>query len=196
MSNRTRALPPLSGVNHVLRELRYHESSRQILGIVLIAVFSLAGHPTRLSWWIGLPLIAAGSALRMWAAGIIMKNEVLATSGPYGYVRHPLYVGNILALLGFALASALWWALPLLCAFLLFYYPTAIEYEDRKLRRLFGERWSDWSVEVRALIPRRRAIASDTRAQWSFRQSLRRNGEPIILLYIAGCVVWLYTKIA
>ena len=194
MSNRTRALPPLTGLPRVVREMRYHESSRQILGVVLIAVFSLAGEPSRWSFWLGMPWVVAGTALRMWAAGIIFKNEVLATSGPYGYVRHPLYVGNILVLLGFALAAAVWWALPLLCAFLLFYYPTAIEYEDRKLQRLFGEQWSDWSVEVRALMPRGRPLQSGEPAPWSFRQSLRRNGEPVVLLYVAACAVWLYMK--
>ena len=38
MSHRTQALPELTGLPRVVRELRYHESSRQILGIVLVAV--------------------------------------------------------------------------------------------------------------------------------------------------------------
>jgi hypothetical protein len=138
MSNRTEALPELTGVPRVVRELRYHESSRQLIGIALIALLSYAGHPTIWSFWIGMPLVALGTAVRMWAAGVIFKNQVLATTGPYAYVRHPLYVGNILVLAGFGVASALWWAPPLFVAFLIFYYPTAIEYEDRKLRRIFG----------------------------------------------------------
>jgi hypothetical protein len=195
MSNRTEALPELTGMPRVVRELRYHESSRQLIGIALIALLSYAGHPTIWSFWIGMPLVALGTAVRMWAAGVIFKNQVLATTGPYAYVRHPLYVGNILVLAGFGVASALWWAPPLFVAFLIFYYPTAIEYEDRKLRRIFGEQWSDWSVEVRALLPRRRPFPSDQRVQWSFSQSLRRNGEPIIMLYLIGCAIWLHMKL-
>lgn len=195
MSNRTEALPPLTGVPRVIRELRYHESSRQLIGIALIALLSYAGHPTAVTFWLGMPLVAIGTAVRMWAAGVIFKNQVLATTGPYGYVRHPLYVGNILVLAGFVLASRLWWAPPLLLAFLVFYYPTAIEYEDRKLHRIFGEQWSDWSVEVRALLPRRQAFPSAQDVQWSFGQSLRRNGEPIIMLYLIGCAYWLHTKL-
>jgi len=196
MSNRTQALPELTGVPRVVRELRYHEASRQLIGIALIALLSFAGRPTIWSFWIGMPLVALGTAVRMWAAGVIFKNQVLATTGPYAYVRHPLYVGNIFVLAGFALASALWWAPLLFVAFLVFYYPPAIEYEDRKLRRIFGERWSDWSVEVRALMPRRRPFPSDQRVQWSFSQSLRRNGEPIIMLYLIGCAIWLHVKLA
>jgi hypothetical protein len=195
MSHRTQALPPLTGAPRVIRELRYHEASRQLIGIALTAVFAVLGRPTTTTFWLGMAIVLLGVAVRVWASGVIFKNEVLATSGPYAYVRHPLYVGNIATLAGFAIASALWWAPPLVLAFLLFYYPPAIEYEDRKLHRIFGDRWSDWSVEVRALFPRRSPYPSAQPAQWSFRQSLRRNGEPIIALYLAACATWLYTKI-
>ncbi len=195
MSHRTQALPPLTGVPRVIRELRYHEASRQLLGIALIAILSAFGQPRSISFWLGMPLVVLGIAVRMWASGVIFKNQALAMTGPYGLVRHPLYVGNIALLAGFAVASALWRAGPLVLAFLLFYYPPAIEYEDRKLHRLFGEQWSDWSVQVRALFPRRRPYASAQRGRWSFAQSLRRNGEPIIVLYLAACAAWLHTKL-
>jgi hypothetical protein len=195
MSHRTQALPELTGIQHVIRELRYHEASRQLIGIALIAVLGAFGRPSIVSFWLGMLLAVIGTVVRVWASGIIFKNEVLATTGPYGYVRHPLYVGNIFTLAGFALASALWWAGPLIVAFLLFYYPPAIEYEDRKLHRIFGEQWSDWSVQVRALFPRRRPYETDQKAQWSFSQSLRRNGEPIIVLYLVACAAWLYSRL-
>lgn len=195
MSHRTQALPPLTGAPRVIRELRYHEFSRQFIGIVLIPLFAVLGRPTPLTFWIGVVLVVLGTAVRVWASGVIFKNEVLATSGPYAYVRHPLYVGNILTLAGFAIASALWWAPPLVLAFLLFYYPPAIEYEDRKLHRLFGDQWSEWSAAVRALLPRSTPYRSGQSAQWSFRQSLRGNLEPVIALFLAACATWLFTKI-
>jgi protein-S-isoprenylcysteine O-methyltransferase Ste14 len=195
MSHRTQALPPLTGMAHVIRELRYHEASRQLLGIALIVLLSVLGRPSVVSFWLGMPLVVLGIAVRMWASGVIFKNQVLATTGPYGYVRHPLYVGNIAVLAGFAIASALWWGAPLVVAFLLFYYPPAIEYEDRKLHRLFNEAWSDWSVQVRALFPRAQPYASGQRGGWSFAQSLRRNGEPIIVAYLAACAWWLHARL-
>ena len=45
--------------------------------------------------------ILAGLFLRSWAAGTIRKWERLATTGPYACVRHPLYLGSILLMLGF-----------------------------------------------------------------------------------------------
>ena len=51
-----------------------------------------------------------GILVRLWASGHVKKDKVLATTGPYAYVRHPLYVGNHLITFGFCLASGLWWS--------------------------------------------------------------------------------------
>ena len=102
-------------------------------------------------------------------------------------VRHPLYSGNALLLIGFTLASGQWWAALTSAAFWWFYYPPAIDYEDRKLHKTFGEVWEQWGENVPAVIPSswRPRGASD----WSFRTSLRRNGEPFIALFLLGCLV-------
>src|SRR5690606_123487 len=138
MSHRTKDLPEKQGLAHAVRELRYHEASRQLLAVVLIGLFAVTARPTELAAAIGLPLAIIGTAVRLYASGFIMKNAELATTGPYAFVRHPLYTGNILLVIGFAIANAQWWPVPLSLAFFWFYYPTAIEYEDRKLHRLFG----------------------------------------------------------
>ena len=39
--------------------------------------------------------------MRLYASGFVVKNKELATTGPYGMVRHPLYTGNILMLVGY-----------------------------------------------------------------------------------------------
>ena len=154
MSHRTKDLPERSGLPNLIRELRYHEASRQALAFVLIALFAAVGAATPLSLAIGAGIVLLGTAVRLYASGYILKNQELATSGPYGFVRHPLYTGNILIIIGFSVASATWWTALVAVAFFWFYYPTAIEYEDRKLRRIFGERWETWAAQVPALVPR------------------------------------------
>ena len=80
----------------------------------------------------------------------------LRTAGPYRLVRHPLYVGFLLAL----------WATPRMSAgHLLFasalslYVVVAIRFEERDLVRAFGPAYAGYRAGVRALvpIPRRRA---------------------------------------
>src|SRR5690606_17746971 len=153
MSHRTAELPPLTGFAHFVRELRYHEASRQIFAVVLIVFFTATANTVPLAVALGAPIALLGTAVRLYASGFIMKNEVLATDGPYRFVRHPLYTGNILLVTGFAIAGARWWALPIALFFYWFYYPTAIEYEDRKLRRIFGAAWLRWAARTPALVP-------------------------------------------
>ena len=43
MSHRTADLPPLTGVAHVIRELRYHEAARQALAVVLVVLYTVDG---------------------------------------------------------------------------------------------------------------------------------------------------------
>ena len=45
---------------------------------------------------IGLVVALAGETLRIWAAGHIEKGREITRSGPYRYVRHPLYLGSSL----------------------------------------------------------------------------------------------------
>lgn len=187
MSHRTKDLPELSGVAHAIRELRYHEASRQLLAFVWIALFAIVANATPVSLAIGGPAIGLGTAARLYASGYILKNRELATSGPYAFVRHPLYTGNILIILGFAVASGVWWTLAVSALFFWFYYPTAIEYEDRKLRGIFGERWETWASRVPALVPRLAATDAGG-GEWSLRKSYKQNGEPLIVAYI---VFWL-----
>src|SRR5262245_20526587 len=42
---------------------------------------------------LGVLSVLTGVALRSWAAGILRKNAELTTTGPYGLIRNPLYVG-------------------------------------------------------------------------------------------------------
>jgi protein-S-isoprenylcysteine O-methyltransferase Ste14 len=191
MSHRTNDLPPARGLAHAIRELRYHELSRQLGAVVLLAVFTLSARPVVELLYIGLPLALIGMIVRLHASGFVMKNKELATIGPYALMRHPLYTGNILLITGFAIAGSQWWALLLSIAFFWFYYPTAIEYEDRKLHRIFGAQWETWSSKTPALVPRIANAGQLFAGSWSFAKSTKDNGEIFIALYILVCMAWI-----
>lgn len=188
MSNRTDELPPLTGPSRWIRELRYHEASRQGLAVGLILLFALTSRPLPALAAIGMPLAVIGALVRLYASGFIVKNQALATHGPYALVRHPLYTGNILSVLGFTIASGNWWTLPVTALFFWFYYPPAIEYEDRKLRKIFGAQWERWSRDVPALVPNLANIGHMAGGGWSLTKSLRHNGEVFIAIFVAVCV--------
>ena len=181
------------GLQRFFTDIRYsRERYRQFLGIAFIVLVSLVGQPQMLLYSIGASLVFVGIAIRLWASGHVKKDKMLATDGPYAYVRHPLYVGNLLLLFGFSIASGLWWSFPLLIAFLLVFYPPAIRNEDAKLSALFKEEWEAWCEKTPALMPRFSQMNRRNRGDWSFNQSLRQNGEPVIALFLISCLYVLY----
>ncbi|MDX1381266.1 MAG: isoprenylcysteine carboxylmethyltransferase family protein [Xanthomonadales bacterium] len=141
----------------------------------------------------GCLLVAMGIVVRIVAAGCIRKNHELAMSGPYASVRHPLYLGNLLVLAGFALGtqSLLWPVLVVLFAWL--YYPPAIRYEDAKLERMFGEDWRSWSQRTPALLPRSVQFSTGAGCSWGLQQAMLENGELLIAAFIGAneVIAWI-----
>ena len=74
--------------------MRYHEASRQVLGLLLSVLFAAIAQPVPWALYLTTVIVVIGVVIRMWASGFIMKNKELATNGPYALVRHPLYVGK------------------------------------------------------------------------------------------------------
>ena len=108
-------------------------------GFVLVVAFGWLSQPNSQSLAWGLPVSLIGLWLRAWASGHLEKNMRLAESGPYAYVRNPLYLGTLIVAAGLAIASRQWpLAVLFAVVFLLIYLP-AIELEEQHLRKLFPE---------------------------------------------------------
>jgi hypothetical protein len=183
------------GLAGLIDTLRYHEASRQGLGLILLLVcawFTMPAGGGRIVT--GFVIAALGQAWRIYAAGVIYKNKRLATTGAYSLVRHPLYFGNFLILAGFTLACANWIVVAVVVFFLLFYYPAAIRYEDRKLQDLFGEEWQAWGTRTPAMFPTRLRWQSNEDSEWNGRQSMIRNGELVYTLFEIGAAVLLWYR--
>jgi uncharacterized membrane protein len=163
----------------------WRDRLRQTGGLLLAAWLMHHGRPShRGRFWLGTVMALIGGAIRLWAAGYIDKNQQLAQGGPYRYVRHPLYTGMIMLLLGVGMACGRRWALPLLIAFLLAFYPEVIRREDAWLQHRFGRQWEVWAATRSAILPNLKSNASTTISEghWSLRQALLRNGEPLLAL--------------
>lgn len=122
----------------------------------------------------GLALVAAGLAVRSWAAGTLRKQKQLATTGPYALVRHPLYFGSFLLMLGFGTLIhdpiTLW----IVAGPVAWLYWHAVTSEERKLATLFPLEWPAYKAKVPAILPYRPVLPRLT--NWSLAQ-WRRNSE-------------------
>lgn len=128
------------------------------LGIVyaLLAVLILTARPpTPLTLLLGLTAIVGGELLRIWACGHLVKNKRLTTTGPYAYVKNPLYVGTILISAGFCVVTRRWEMLALVAlGFFAYYMPRKKRIEGDRLRKIYGDDYERYDRAVPDLIPR------------------------------------------
>ena len=147
----------------------------------------LVGHPTHGGWEIGLPLLALGAGLHAWAAGYLLKNQVLAAAGPYRFVRNPFYVADFLRDLGILFAchsclhvvhAPIWILAALYFAYMfgIVIRRRVLEKEEPELRARFGESYALYCAEVPRFIPRLWPAQRRGDAGFSF-GTLQRNRE-------------------
>ena len=123
---------------------------------------------------VSLVLIFAGLAVRTWAAGTLRKQQQLATTGPYALVRHPLYFGSFLMMVGFGTLIQDPITLWVVAGPVAWLYWQAIRSEERKVASLFPHEWPAYAPRVPRLIPYR--VAAISLQDWSLAQ-WQRNSE-------------------
>jgi protein-S-isoprenylcysteine O-methyltransferase Ste14 len=114
------------------------------------------------TFWIGATSVALGLGFSAWARArlggnwsgtvTIKHGHELIRSGPYAYVRHPIYTGLLAALVGSAIARGEWRGLvAVVIAFAALW--RKLKLEERWLIETFGESYACYRAEVAALIP-------------------------------------------
>jgi protein-S-isoprenylcysteine O-methyltransferase Ste14 len=122
---------------------------RVFLGFVFAALTLWLATPTRSSFVIGAVVATVGELLRAWAAGHLEKSTEVTRSGPYRFVRHPLYFGSSLIGIGFAVAAHHWIVTGIVVSYLVLTLTSAMLTEEAHLRDKFGDAY-DAYVEKRS----------------------------------------------
>jgi protein-S-isoprenylcysteine O-methyltransferase Ste14 len=109
----------------------------------------------------GVIVCAAGVALAIWARVQLGRNwgmpmslreePELVTSGPYTYVRHPIYSGLLLAMLGSAIAVSPHWLVFFAAGFLYFLYAARVE--EGHMTKRFPDVYPGYQRRTKMLIP-------------------------------------------
>lgn len=106
-------------------------------------------------------LLVAGLGLAVWARIYLGRNwgmpmtrkaePELVTRGPYRLVRHPIYSGLLLAILGTALVINVFWliALPVLGAYFIF----SATVEERLMTTAFPAAYPSYKAQTKMLVP-------------------------------------------
>ncbi len=111
----------------------------------------------------GVVLTAAGLCVAVWArlhirgnwsGGVTLKaGHQLVRSGPYRFVRHPIYSGLLLAVFGTALTNLrVRFVLGLVCLWVGFLFKSRIE--ENLMQRTFGPEYMAYKDRTGALLPK------------------------------------------
>ena len=168
------------------------------LGFLLAAGYLVVARPTPLTLIVGASIALAGLLVRAWAAGHIVKNDRLATTGPYAHTRNPLYFGSFLIAAGFAIAAH-WSLLLLVIAFFVLIYGPTIRDERIGIRARFPDAYDEWERNVPSFVPRPtpwRAATDAAEEQEGFDFNLyMRHGEWRAALGFAAVLAYLILRL-
>lgn len=116
-----------------------------------------------LTWLVyaGLAVVLLGEAIRFWGVhhiGAISRTRSerlgpLIDSGPFAHVRNPLYIGNVLLWIGFALSARLPWLAPVVFALLALEYHAIVRWEEQLLTSRMGAPYVDYLTRVPRWLP-------------------------------------------
>lgn len=163
------------------------------IGFLFGVAYLILARPTAGALLLGLPVALAGLFVRGWAAGHIIKNEQLATTGPYAHTRNPLYFGSFLIAAGFALAAH-WSLLLIVVALFVFIYGPTIGQERDQIRARFPDAYADWEANVPAFAPRLTPYRAQTGGNsFSFSRYMRQREWQAAVAFIAVSL-WLIAR--
>lgn len=114
----------------------------------------------------GLLIIILGISLLFWAHGHLMENwspiiekkftksRKLIVSGPYRYIRHPIYTASFITIIGFFIFTANWILTGIPLIILVLFYSSKIPREEKELMNNFGKKYKDYMKSTGGLIPK------------------------------------------
>lgn len=174
---------------------------RKRTSIPLPIVFALLVIPPRtadagLTWLVyaGLGVVLLGEALRFWGVhhiGSVSRTRSerlgpLIDSGPFAHVRNPLYIGNVLLWIGFALSARLPWLAPVVFLLLALEYHAIVRWEEQLLTSRMGTPYVDYLTRVPRWWPSLAgSTTSKSDAAFSWTQTLYSERGTLIAI-VAG----------
>ena len=116
--------------------------SRIHIGLASAVVAYWLARPTPDSILWGVLVAIPGEAIRIWGSGHLEKEREVTRSGPYRFVRHPLYLGSTIIGVGFAVATHSLWSAIVVVAYLAATLMAAIRTEEATLERRYGAEYA------------------------------------------------------
>ena len=141
----------------------------------------------------GVAIMIVGMFMRLWSNGYAIKLDKLTTSGPYAFVRNPLYLGTALILLGVVVMLKVLWIGIIFFAAIVAAYTRTIRNEEKMLTDKFGAAYLDYRAKVPAMWPTLCPYAAGEKWSFSF-DRLWHSREHKVLLWVTIIVIAFHIK--
>ena len=140
---------------------RHRTSLPLPVAIVILAVPASDAWRSPLVVGSGVVVTVLGELVRLWGVhhiGVISRTRSerlgpLVASGPFAMVRNPLYIGNIMLWVGFALTASLVWLAPVIVVLLGAEYHAIVRWEESLLESRLGDRYRVYAARVPRWLP-------------------------------------------
>ena len=152
---------------------------------------------------LGVSFMVLGEFLRIWAVGYagaatrartLGAARDLVTTGPYGYVRNPLYLGNFLLSFGVCLIANVTWLIPVLVVGYVLQYLPIIAVEERYLGEACGAVYQAYQAKVPRFLPRLQPYPHPSSHDFSWARAMKSEKRTLTAIV---CVLGLiFAKIA
>jgi protein-S-isoprenylcysteine O-methyltransferase Ste14 len=180
-----------------------------VYAVVVVVIFFADRSPDkwkRGTFMTGVAFLLASIWIRLWAAGHLVKNKVLTVTGPYAYVKNPLYIGTFLGMIGFSFVAMgdptrsewyfrhfSWIVLGVALLIFVFYYvPYKKKREGSRLHDIFGEAWDHYDHAVPDYFPKftRYERAQDRPWSWAAACENSEQWTPFTVAAGVAAVIW------
>ena len=194
--------------NQLERKFNYYLGCRKMIGRFLFRLRSLTpipfililvyfSRPSLISILIGVVFLALGECLRLWTVGYagggtrsrtLGAARDLVTTGPYAYVRNPLYLGNLLLSLGVCFVASVYWMIIVLMVGYLIQYLPIVTSEETYLRKSCGSIYEAYYAAVPRFMPRIRRYPNPSLHDFSFSRAFKSEKRTLTAI---ACVIGL-----
>jgi protein-S-isoprenylcysteine O-methyltransferase Ste14 len=183
-------------LRHILFKYR---SYTPIPFVILMIILS---KPSLSSIIIGFVIVLIGEFVRLWGVSIAgsetrttdgVGSSMLVTSGPFAYVRNPLYVGNVCIYFGFGIMS--WAGVPFLPAFTLLYfvfqYSLIINLEEEHLSKKYGAEYQTYKTSVPKIFPsfKKYRTNNDNQPVVDWQKGLKSEARTLQAIFIIWAII-------
>lgn len=153
--------------------------------------------PTWYTSAIGALFIVTGEFLRIWAVGYAGAStrartlgaaRDLVTTGPYSYVRNPLYLGNFLLSFGVCLIANVYWLIAVLIVGYFSQYLPIIALEETYLSESCGQIYQDYRERVPRFVPQFRPYLNPSVHDFSWARAIKSERRTLTAII---CVIGL-----